>query len=337
MILALLNKPRIGKPDRAAFDTGAKPPINSLIVRMDYVPPAFVILTAIQIVPHRDLALQLYHWIQTISAQLVKSPLTSISSLAHVLVRGAGISADEQVARLRADPPHMVIGTPQALLEVLERDRGALQLQALSTVVVDEVDYLIEGAPRKTSEWNRLKRERKERAHPNQTGRLLDAVFAAHAPKPQHAGADDGGDERWAQRPARERRATRPPPQLVLASATLRTRLKMELLAKEGWLTRGAEGMAQVTGKSVHKKRSQFADGDAGGLGGNGIVHCVLVASPDGQARNIPGALEPVIAETQSEEKDFAEELLSIPEELIEPFEDGLGVSLSNGVSMSPD
>lgn len=258
--------------------------------------------------PHRDLALQLYHWVERISAQLSKSPLTSISSLAHVLVRGAGTTAEDQVARLRADPPHMVIGTPQALLDVFERDAGALRPETLSTIVVDEVDYLIEGAPRKTSEWNARKLAWKARAHPNLTGLVLDKVFAAHALKPRYAGSHEDeseGERRWNQRSAKERRNTRPAPQLVLASATLRTRLKMELLAKDGWLTRGSEGMAQVTGKTVHKKSNQFAGSE---LGGKGIVHCVVVVSSDGQARNIAGAVDPPPVEQVHKMPDQVEE-----------------------------
>jgi hypothetical protein len=34
VVLALLSKPRIGKPDRARFDAAGKPPINSLVVRL---------------------------------------------------------------------------------------------------------------------------------------------------------------------------------------------------------------------------------------------------------------------------------------------------------------
>jgi hypothetical protein len=251
-----------------------------------------------------------------------KSPFTDISSVSHLLIRGGGHSLDDQLARLRADPPHMVIGTPHALLDILARDANALQPQTLSTLVVDEVDYLIDGAPRKTSEFNARKRAKAEARHPNMTAQILDAVFAAHAPKPRAIEGPDEDDPdapvAWSSKGQKERRVTRPPPQLVLASATLRTRLKMDLLKRNGWLTRGSEGMMKVTGESVHKKTSQFAGSDAGGLGGKGIVHCVLVVDEDGHAKNIEGATDPVIAPasddtTSTQDKAFEDAFMALP------------------------
>jgi hypothetical protein len=219
--------------------------------------------------------------------------LTSISSLAQVCVRGADRPLDAQIANLKEDPPHILIGTPTAMQDVLKADASALQLPYISTIVVDEGDELIASIPnvRKTK-FEQMKR--KHERHPSVAGLIVDAILAAQAPKRTFA---HKGKQTWQGSSADERRSTRPPLQLVLSSATLRNHLRRHLTSREGWLTRGTQGTAWINGTSgaptTTSALSTSTDNDAGVLGGTGILHSVLVVTPDGTVSNIEGAVNP--------------------------------------------
>ncbi|OBZ78793.1 DEAD-box ATP-dependent RNA helicase 47, mitochondrial [Grifola frondosa] len=97
------------------------------------------------IVPHRDLAYQFLHWIQHMHVHMGHS--TSLSSIAQVVIRNADTPLDVEINTLRDSQPQILIGTPQAFWDIVQEDESALPLRALSTVIVDEVDYLIESVP----------------------------------------------------------------------------------------------------------------------------------------------------------------------------------------------
>lgn len=264
VLLAVLNKPRVQKCDRARVDAGAKPPINTLII-----------------VPHRDLAYQLYHWTQRLSSALPRA-LTSISSLAHLCVRNASDPPLVQCTRLREDPPHILIGTPTGLQDILQTDPDALQLHTLSTIVADESDALIPSIPnvRKTK---REQLERKHARHPAPTVTLLDTVFAARQQQ----------DEQQ-----KGQRASRPPLQLILSSATLRNHFKRSIIRHPGWLERSSGETAWVNGTGAATTPG------AGNV--SGVLHSLLLVSRDGTARNVEGSVDPPLEEMREEEEGFA-------------------------------
>jgi hypothetical protein len=240
------------------------------------------------IVPHRDLAWQIQRWIHQLNAVL------PTLSNCQILVRDKTPLAS-QLSSLRADPPHILIGTPQALIDAVEADREALQLESLSTVVVDEVDYLVESVPRKSSPKMMERARRKIDRHPSATRRLLDVIYAPRV----KASLQDYG--------YRETKGVGLP-QLIMASATLRNHLKMYLFNESGWLRKGK--VEKVMGSGLQGKMVR----DESGRGSrperkednraSRISHFVLVVSQDGSIKNTDGA-------RRTEEEEWTAEMVA--------------------------
>ena len=55
------------------------------------------------------------HWIETIVERSKSKP--PLESIAQLVVRGE-LSVEEMIKKLNAAPPHILIGTPQALHEI---------------------------------------------------------------------------------------------------------------------------------------------------------------------------------------------------------------------------
>ena len=203
IVLGLLSKPRVVLEEKG--QDGQK-----VLKR---------VITSLFIVPHRDLAYQLLHWIERILLQL--KPELKLESITQVLVRGSEKTIEETVEEIKVTPPHILICTPQAFLEAYKVDKEALQLERLSTVVVDEVDYLVPTVAKdpKKSYWKAYEKEvRKVRKHPGPTREILDIVYARRK-------------ELW-----EEQQGYNDVPQLILSSATLRAHLKDYLFYESGWL-----------------------------------------------------------------------------------------------------
>lgn len=101
VLLGLLNKPRL----RFHSPSGVLEPHPSL--------------TSLFLVPHRDLAHQILHWIDKLSNahQGTRPPLNSI---AQVLVRDGGEHRSSALKMLLDNPPpHLLIATPQAAMASL--------------------------------------------------------------------------------------------------------------------------------------------------------------------------------------------------------------------------
>ncbi|TFY74546.1 hypothetical protein EWM64_g9467 [Hericium alpestre] len=190
LVLALLSKYR---PPTG----GSKPATSSLLI-----------------IPHRDLAYQFLHWIE----RIVKAtdPTRSLPSMVQILVRGANKPAAAQAATLKESPPNILIATPQALFDVLEADEQAFDLQNLSTVVVDECDYLLDYVPTVATKVAKLKAELRMKKHPSLTQRLLDIIYTGRT-------GSTAADAH---------------PQLVLCSATFRNGLRQHVYAS-GWVRKG--------------------------------------------------------------------------------------------------
>ncbi|KAF8585555.1 P-loop containing nucleoside triphosphate hydrolase protein [Ramaria rubella] len=238
LILALLSKARATRPQMSYKERTslAKRPITSLVV-----------------VPHRDLAYQLMHWIRMLCPHNHEA---SLDSVAQVCVRGNTASPlNVQIRKLREQAPHILIGTPQALVEIMETDRAALQIPTLDTVVVDEVDYLLPVPPQGASK----KDKRKWEAHPPPTLKLLNALFA----------------DRSKIKRMENSMSWRFPLQAVFASATLRHYLRRFLFGETIWMDRYSE-VVKIDFEREGKK-------DDVGM----VKHYALVVDKQGAVRNL--------------------------------------------------
>lgn len=256
VLLALLAKPRM------VFRSGS-PGVSAIVV-----------------VPSNELAAQYLGWAQTL---IPAGVVDSLDTVLQVVVRGAAI--DEQAARLRAKPPHIIVGTPTRLLELLALDGGSkmLGIKTLRTLVFDEADALLQLPGR----FPTLRERWRHDVHRAPGLELLNSIMKvrptfsggeAYAP----AGLERGrrrGDEARPPEPVRrvqyrgaERsrlapalpRTDSPPLQLVCTSATANSVLRHFLGARTGWLrvmlreTRMTARWIDMTGLSAGKPAAQL-------------------------------------------------------------------------------
>lgn len=241
-MLGLLNKPRMVIHDESEKERRRR------------------VVTTLFIVPHRDLAHQIMHWIELLTKELEPSP--PLSSIAQVLVRGSGIKTKDAIAALRETPPHVLVCTPQALWEVYKEEKEALQLDTLSTVVVDEVDYMVETDPKKYKK------------HPGPTREILDVIYARRKELCQTEYEDVEeqyeNEREWRNEKEKEEEI----PQLIVSSATLRVHFKNHLFEKSGWLN--PHNLVKISGEKEE---------------GGKVVHSILVVTGNG-VKNVEGAVE---------------------------------------------
>ncbi|KAI6108423.1 P-loop containing nucleoside triphosphate hydrolase protein [Pisolithus croceorrhizus] len=259
VMLALLSKRRVFIPD--SENDGKKTTQKGI--------------TTLLIVPHRDLAFQYLHWVHSIVTARDKLSLSMVPSVAKVLVRGSYsesasknfghliMSPSSDLSPLRRDPPHILICTPTAIMDVILRAPEFLHLDTLSTVVVDEVDSLLEWVPSHTSRSTRKKVQKKIEKHPMVLRQVMDVIL--------------GNQEMDRSQSNRDNRVRQP--QLVFLSATMRSRLRKTLYGF-GWLKLGhVVSLVNAPSKSH----------PAHGLN-RAAIHHVLVVSEDGSIKNLPGA-----------------------------------------------
>jgi len=174
-----------------------------------------------------------------------------------------------------ADPPHILIGTPQALLELVNGGSVShTQFQTISSVYVDEVDYLVESVPTNTTKWTRDKIKRRMERHRGVTDQVLDFLFRSRRKEwENNAGRGVSPSDS---------------PQLIMSSATLRHHLTKRLCGGSGWINRDTVVKISGDGQPVSQASSS-----------NVVAHCVLIVSKDGQVRNVDGALEPIPTEVE--------------------------------------
>lgn len=97
-------------------------------------------LRGVVVVPTRELALQVT---RVLAALAEHGSKRARAGRAPVVVRRlVGRATDRLRASLRADPPHIVVGTPRTLRELVPRH---LSLGDLTHLVLDEVDALVAG------------------------------------------------------------------------------------------------------------------------------------------------------------------------------------------------
>lgn len=267
MLLALLSKPYRYVPSKFGVKSEKSPVTSSLLIT-----------------PHRDLAFQCLHWIKSIHSHV---PSSNLSSIAQVLVRGAPNFPSDQLSLLQKTPPLILMGTPQAFLEILEKDPHALRLRTLSTVVVDEADYLIEYMPLAADKYDRIKYQRTLKNHPSPTRQILDYIYCPN----RFYNVDRKGKKyEDPKRSIPEQEFGFRRPQLVLSSATLKAQLRRSLMMEAGWLTQVDGDLAKISGKGGERPSQEVLATNA--LGGRSMVHCALVVYEDGSIKNIGSAVE---------------------------------------------
>lgn len=244
-------------------------------------------ITTLLLVPHRDLAYQLYRWIEQITKGISKA---RIASIAYVLVRGTGVPVDGHIKRFEENPPHILICTPQAFMDVYKANREALKLSTLSTIAVDEVDYLVETPTRKDPNRSyRLayeKARRKVSRHPGPTRELLDIVYSKR--KEWNARRYSSERSEWEEEERMVGKEWEKTPQLILSSATLRAHLKNYLFEESGWLNK--DNLVKIFSDSQREKR-QVAGRHSEPTDKQGsVLHSVLVVSEEGDIKNVAGA-----------------------------------------------
>lgn len=235
--------------------------------------------TVLLIAPHRELALQCMHWVESLHGAMKGN----ISEMAVLLARGTGPTLEEQISELRTHQPHLVIATPNALLDVFNQDPEALPPWSISTVVVDEIDTLIEHLSPNARKYAIVKFERMLKKHPTPTRQVLDIIYrkAKSVEEVEKRGEvskksfDDSNGFR---------------PQFVATSATLRSYFKNTLRQKSGWVTPRWSGLKDISG-SASSDLASINRSEPASLGGKGLVqHSTLIVHKDGTIKNIETA-----------------------------------------------
>jgi superfamily II DNA/RNA helicase len=223
------------------------------------------------LVPHRDLAYQFMHWIELITTAATGDARHS-TSVAQVIVRGSE-GTSFHVSQLCDKAPSILIGTPRAILDILQEDEHAINLSSLRSVVVDEVDYIIDFIPANASKYRKQKLEAKMKRHPSAGKLLLDRIYAPRV-RPDGIVAVSAS------------------PQLVACSATLPTGLRQQLY-QSGWFKKDA-GMIVKVRSEIPVGNIRESDTIAAGIGPEAQVveHCALVFSKDGSVRDVEGSVE---------------------------------------------
>lgn len=267
-------------------------------------------VTALVLVPQSNLAIQYYRWLSRIAEVSISTEEVGINTdrIVQRLIREGQEHVTVGMKKLYETKPHILISTPQAVLDLYKEDPDLVPLEYLSTVVVDEVDYLIETVPKKSPEraWGGSyeKAIKKIRAHPGATRELLDMVFTARKEinaRMQEWAWDEGAEEPYRKDTFVGSRDM-PGPQLVASSATLRTHLSNYLYDESGWLNKSFVMKVKNTGSKPVKKTKETADERVreGALSGR-VKHCIIEVSKT-EVRNVEGAID--VTEDGAEQVD---------------------------------
>ncbi|WFC99882.1 hypothetical protein MYAM1_002628 [Malassezia yamatoensis] len=300
LLLALLSKPRLlfrheGQAPRAG--------ISAWIV-----------------VPSNELADQYMSWARNLIPPQIATTLDAVIQSA---VRGEDL--DTQIAKLQATPPHIVVGTPTRLLELLDKPHGEsfLGVNTLRTLAMDETDALLQLPGRFPSEkqiWRHL-------THRAPGLDLLDRVMRRRA---THSGGEpsitiglERSDPRRPKEPIRrtqyrgaerEKKLAKPRPrvpgtvplQLVCTSATANSVLRHFLGARTGWLRTNIKETKTTATYLDQTGLSQGASASAALP--QEISHaCLVVDTPAESAPSSPGTLQlPPIRDYVAWNRNFA-------------------------------
>jgi len=257
-------------------------------------------VTALVLVPQSNLAIQYYRWLSRITEGSISTEEVGIETdrIVQRLVREGQEHVTAGMKKLSETKPHILISTPQAVLDLYKKDPDLVPFEYLSTVVVDEVDYLIETVPKKNPEraWRGSyeKAIKKIRTHPGATRELLDMIFTAR--KEVNARMQEWAWDEGAEGPYRKGSffgsRDMPGPQLVVSSATLRTHLSNYLYDESGWMNKSFVMKVKNTDSKPVKKTEETAEERVReGASSGRVKHCIIEVSKT-EVRNVEGAID---------------------------------------------
>lgn len=263
-------------------------------------------ISTILLVHHRDLAFQLYRIVTRITRTL---PKTRAENIAYVLVRGTGVPIPQQILRLEATPPHILICTPKSLLDVYRRNSSVLQLSTLSTVAVDDVDYLIEPLPKNPNKaQEKPKHKHKLVKHPGLTRQFLDVIYSKRRKLKEQGYSSEETD------------GEKKTPQLILISAMIHVPLKNFFYEQKGWLDK--DNVFQIiknderTKSDKKKKVKKAGNSEVTGERGR-VLHSAL-----GVSENVVEARDGPELKRRKDEEETKVEAEATEAEVDEPYDE---------------
>ena len=302
--MALLSDFRVWRSEHESHKMPTNPSVSALVV-----------------VPHKDLALQLARWIQVITESKIQVQRPELSSVVQVLAKIPGELLEDRLVELERVTPHILIGTPQVLLDNYDR----LKLHKLNTVVVDEVDYLIETVPNLSDQFKRQKMRKKIAKYPGPTRQLLNKILGPRMIKSNDPDPDITPTPTHTTRQPQIHHI----PQLILSTATFRSHLNRFLFQRSGWLTRGDMHLVKINGTPGKTETSAWLPN---------ATHSVLVINEEFEIRNIEGAIaSPDSRSTSLEEGETAaDEGEATLREIVTGEVSGVGLGEEDVLSSEP-
>lgn len=155
ILLALLSKPRIVFRDQTSQNA------ESLTASQTRRSKPQTGIASIILVPSYELALQYMRWARSL---FPASNLPSLDPVIQCLVRGGlpgpePLTPEQELERLKQTPPHILIGTPGRIKDILDTPAGSslLGVDTLRTLVLDEADAVLQlpgRFPSHKQRWN---------------------------------------------------------------------------------------------------------------------------------------------------------------------------------------
>lgn len=118
--------------------TGSGKTLGYILPLLASIDPSRSSIQGIIVVPTRELGVQVARVARRLAAGSVSSSSNEVGEKIMIMSVLQGSGNKRQRAWARADPPHVVIGTPRELGELVKR--GGMKYHAVRFVVVDEVD-----------------------------------------------------------------------------------------------------------------------------------------------------------------------------------------------------
>jgi superfamily II DNA/RNA helicase len=218
-------------------------------------------LETLFIVPTVELAQQIYSWTLKLSRDLPAGNNEEAGnnkekesdslvgydedmkddSLVQMVVSTMGM--EEQKNLLEKNIPRILIGTPKRLMDLYTAN--AIDVTRLQTVIVDEVDRIIEPLSR----YAYVKQKVNRKTHKPVGEILLDAICSAR----------EGSEQKRMGIGAQKDVARRRPLQMIVSSATVNNPLKY-FLKKKGWMKNSLMLNLNVTPPSTIKHKAYYVD-----------------------------------------------------------------------------
>lgn len=202
ILLALLSKPRIVFREQATKD------VDFSSISSSKRNKAQTGIASIILVPSNELALQYLRWARSL---LPSSSLPTLDPVIQCLVRGGlpgqdSLTAEQELQRLKETPPHILVGTPGRIKDILDTSAGSslLGLDTLKTLVLDEADAVLQLPGRFPSQKQRWKHE----VHKAPGLQILNAIMKRRA---TYSGGEKHLSSGLENRPGKRRDEARPP------------------------------------------------------------------------------------------------------------------------------